>query len=117
MSNIINDPSGGSVDGGGAKPIGLPTIDWGIKDGRTNAVQPVIKQLQSKEEVANRMNEEIAKIKFPLKTTVITSAVPLGLAYYSYYNNYSLKKGVVVVVIGSAVALYGAIALSFSLKK
>lgn len=74
--------------------------------------QPVIKQLQSKEEVANRMNEEIAKIKFPLKTTVITSAVPLGLAYYSYYNNYSLTKGIGVVVIGSVVAFYGAIIFS-----
>ena len=74
--------------------------------------QPVIKQLQSKEEVAKRIDEEIAKIKFPLKTTLITSAVPLGLAYYSYYNNYSLTKGIGVVVIGSVVAFYGAIILS-----
>jgi hypothetical protein len=74
--------------------------------------QPVIKQLQSKEEVAKMVDEEISKIKFPLKTTVITSAVPLGLAYYSYYNNYSLTKGIGVVVIGSVVAWFGALTFS-----
>lgn len=70
------------------------------------------KQLQSKEEVNKRIDEEIAKIKFPLKTTALTSAVPLGLAYYSYYNNYSLTKGIGVVVIGSVLAFYGTIMLS-----
>jgi hypothetical protein len=87
MAQIINDPNGG-LNGGGARPP---------------ANQPVVKQLQTKEEVAKRVDEEIAKIKFPLKSTVITSAVPLGLAYYSYYNNYSLTKGISVVVIGSFV--------------
>jgi hypothetical protein len=83
-----------------------------INNGGRAENQPVIKQLQSKEEVAKRVDEEIAKIKFPLKTTLITSAVPLGLAYYSYYNNYSLTKGLGVVVIGSVVAFYGTIILS-----
>lgn len=136
MAQIINDPNGG-INGGGY-PTGIYTNDVTstpvlCKDGTTKmqsssptgkyadacmnnggrAVnQPVIKQLQSKEEVAKRVDEEIAKIKFPLKTTVITSAVPLGLAYYSYYNNYSLTKGIGVVVIGSIVAFYGTIMLS-----
>lgn len=70
------------------------------------------KQLQSKEEVNKRVDEEIAKIKFPLKTSLMTSAVPLGLSYYSYYNNYSLTKGIAVVVIGSVVAIYGTIMFS-----
>lgn len=74
--------------------------------------QPVVKQLQSKEEVAKRVDEEIAKIKFPLKSTILTSAVPLGLAYYSYYNNYSLTKGIGVVVIGSVVAWFGVLTFS-----
>ena len=74
--------------------------------------QSVIKELQSKEQVKKQIDEEIAKIKFPLKSTLITSAVPLGLAYYSYYNNYSLTKGIGVVVIGSVVAFYGAIMFS-----
>jgi hypothetical protein len=74
--------------------------------------QPVVKQLQSKEEVQKLIDERISKIKFPLKTTLITSAVPLGLAYYSYYNNYSLTKGIGVVVIGSVVAFYGTIMFS-----
>ena len=74
--------------------------------------QPVIKELQSKEQVKKQIDEEIAKIKFPLKSTLITSAVPLGLAYYSYYNNYSLTKGIGVVVIGSVVAWFGAITIS-----
>ena len=74
--------------------------------------QPVIKQLQSKEQVKKQIDEEIAKIKFPLKSTLITSSVPLVLAYYSYYNNYSLTKGIGVVVIGSVVAFYFSISLS-----
>ena len=74
--------------------------------------QSVIKELQSKEQVKKQIDEEIPKIKFPLKSTLITSAVPLGLAYYSYYNNYSLTKGIGVVVIGSVVAFYGAIMFS-----
>jgi hypothetical protein len=87
-------------------------MDACVNNGGRAEKQPVVKQLQSKEEVAKRVEEEIAKIKFPLKTTLITSAVPLGLAYYSYYNNYSLTKGIGVVVIGSVVALYGTIILS-----
>jgi hypothetical protein len=125
MANTVNNPNGGSVDGGGATPNpNEVTCADGTKDvsnvvlapctqnGGVKGNQPVVKQLQSKEEVAKRINEEIAKIKFPLKTTVITSAVPLGLAYYSYYNNYSLTKGIGVVVIGSVVAFYGTIMLS-----
>jgi hypothetical protein len=78
--------------------------------------QPVIKQLQSTEQVQKQIDEQIAKIKFPLKTTLLTSAVPLGLAYYSYHNKYSLTKGVAVIVIGSAVAWYGAIIYGFRKK-
>jgi hypothetical protein len=95
MAQIINDPNGG------------------INGSKGN---PVIKQLQSKEQVQKQIDEQIAKIKFPLKTTLLTSAVPLGLAYYSYHNKYSLTKGVAVIVIGSAVAWFGAITYGFRKK-
>ena len=87
---------------GGAKPV---LQDFTAPDAN-------IKKLKTQEQNQKEIDEEIAKIKFPLKTTVITSAVPLGLAYYSYYNNYSLTKGIAVVVIGSVVAFYGTIILS-----
>ena len=98
--NLQNVPDAGGMTGH-AIPIGeapLPSKQY--------------RQLQSKDEVNKRLNEEIDKIKFPLKTTLITSAVPLGLAYFSYNQKYSLTKGISVVVIGSAVAFFGTIMFS-----
>ena len=122
---MANLPIDNTVDGGGARPNpnevtcadGTKDVSNGVlapctQNGGVKGTLPVVKQLQSKEEVTKRVDEEIAKIKFPLKTTVITSAVPLGLAYYSYYNNYSLTKGIGVVVIGSVVAWFGALTFS-----
>jgi hypothetical protein len=43
----------------------------------------------------------------------MVSAVPLGLAYFSYYQKYSLTKGIAVVVIGSGIAYTMAIAYAF----
>ena len=98
MAQIINDPNGG-INGGQFRAIPIGQA-------------PIVKQLQTQEQVQKQIDEQIAKIKFPLKTTLITSAVPLGLAYYSYYNNYSLTKSIGVVVIGSAVAWFGAMTFS-----
>jgi hypothetical protein len=84
----------------------------GIKGNVAQSTNMPYKPLQSKEDVNKRMEEEIAKIKFPLKTTLMTSAVPLGLAYFSYNQKYSLTKGIGVIVIGSAVAFFGAIMFS-----
>lgn len=48
-----------------------------------------------------------------IKTTAMVSAVPLGLAYFSYNQKYSLTKGIAVVVIGSGIAYSMAIAYAF----
>jgi hypothetical protein len=72
---------------------------------------PLVRELQSKEEIAKRKNEENSKIKFPLKSTILLSAIPLSLAYYSYYNKYSLAKGIAVLVIGTPVIIYGTLIL------
>jgi hypothetical protein len=93
---IVNSPNGGE------KPV--------LQD--HTAPDANLKTLKTQEQSQKEIDEQIAKIKFPLKTTALTSAVPLGLAYYSYYNNFSLTKGIGVVVIGSVVAFYGAIMLS-----
>lgn len=82
------------------------------KNGGVMVNNQIVKQLKTLEQSQKEIDEQVAKIKFPLKTTLITSAVPLGLAYYSYYNNYSLTKGIGVVVIGSVVAFYGTIMFS-----
>lgn len=87
---------------GGAKPM---LQDFTAPDAN-------IKKLKTQEQNQKEIDEEIAKIKFPLKTTVITSAVPLGLAYYSYNQKFSLTKGVTFIVVGSVVAFFGAIMLS-----
>ena len=47
------------------------------------------------------------------KSTAIVSSVPLGLAYFSYYQKYSLTKGIAVVVLGSGIAYFMAIAYAF----
>ena len=47
------------------------------------------------------------------KNTIKVSAVPLGLAYFAYYQKYSLTKGIAVVVIGSGIAYSMAIAYAF----
>lgn len=94
MAQIINDPNGGI---------------------NVNKGNQVVKQLQTKEQVQKQIDEQIAKIKFPLKTTLLTSAVPLGLAYYSYHNKFSLTKGIGVVVIGSAVAWF--VVLTYGFRK
>jgi hypothetical protein len=111
-TEIIENPN---VLGGGAKPLDFGKIS--LIHSPTFDNKPIVKELKSKEQVNKEIDERIAKIQFPYKTTLMTSAVPLGLAYYSYYNNYSLTKGIGVVVIGSVVAIYGTMILTVATGK
>ena len=86
---------------GGAKPV---LQDFTAPDAN-------IKKLKTQEQNQKEIDERIAKIKFPFKSTILTSAIPLGLAYYSYYNKYSLAKGIGVLVIGTPVIIYGTLIL------
>ena len=96
----------------GTKDVSNGSIPPCTKNGGVMVNNQIVKQLKTLEQSQKEIDEQVAKIKFPLKTTLITSAVPLGLAYYSYYNNYSLTNGIGVVVIGSVVAFYGTIMFS-----
>jgi hypothetical protein len=99
--------------GGGANPNGMynnPMYSEGKPD--TTMVNPKIKTLKTPEQQALEANEQIKNLKFDYKSLAMTSIVPLGLAYYSYNEKFSLTKGVTVIVVGSVVAFYGAIMLS-----
>lgn len=48
-----------------------------------------------------------------IKSTAMVSVVPLGLAYFSYNQKYSLTKGIGVVVIGSGIAYFVTLAYAF----
>lgn len=121
MSNII-EPIG-NTDGGGAKPLTTPImVDGHAFKFQTDADEYIrmrseMTPAQIKKEAdditfeKNKKRQEL--FKGMVKNTAIVSAVPLGLAYFSYNQKYSLTKGIGVVVIGSGVAYYIALAYAF----
>ena len=132
MSKIV-EPIG-NIDGGGAKPLTnigtLPiTIDGIVFNSQRdldvyNQMTPEQKkaklEFMKKNEVDLASEKELKKkeaIVSIIKTTAIISAIPLGLAYFSYNQKYSLIKGVSVVAIGCGVAYTAFIIYAFNGNK
>lgn len=115
MANFTKnyETTGGTVDGGGVKIeiLGGGANPNGMYTKKDTNGNPITKELQTKEQIDKRKKEVNDTIKFPFKSTILTSAIPLGLAYYSYYNKYSLAKGIAVLVIGTPVVIYGTLIL------
>jgi|688.fasta_scaffold00162_102 hypothetical protein len=121
MSNIT-EPIG-NTDGGGAKPLTTPIMVDGIafkfqRDAdeyiRTkNAMTPAQIKKEADDIALAKATKNKEVIVSMIKNTAMVSAVPLGLAYFSYYQKYSLTKGIAVVVIGSGIAYSMAIAYAF----
>ena len=121
MSNTI-EPIG-NRDVGGAKPLTTPIMVDGHafkfqKDAdeyirmRSEMTPAQIKK--EADDIALEKNKKGQELFIGMvKNTAMVSAVPLGLAYFSYSQKYSLTKGIAVVIIGSGIAYSVAIAYAF----
>lgn len=62
----------------------------------------------------NKSNQRQNILLGTLKSTAQISLVPLGLAYFAYYQKYSLTKGIGVVLGGSIISYYAFIFYAFA---
>jgi hypothetical protein len=118
MSNII-EPIGKTNT---AKPSPIMVDGKAFKSQRDaddyiskrNAMTPEQLKKEADDIALAKSNQRQDMLIGTLKVTAKISLVPLGLAYFAYYQKYSLTKGIGVVVVGCGVAYFVAIAYAFA---